>query len=144
MRYIALMDSGDYDWHWPKQAEEEYVQLFGEERLYGNENYEVSLWMGEWLVKNRDKFVTYGNGVSRWIDNPEPGKIYVYGQKKNYFGWINPTEEDGELYVRVEKIPDDMLWTVETSDDDESEWLMLYRQPKENGFLRRKFSWEKD
>lgn len=138
------MDGWYYDWRWPKQAEEEYVQLFGEERLHKNENYEVSLWMGEWLIKNRDKFNTYGNdGVSRWIDNPEPGKIYVYGQK-NYFGWIDHVEEDGELYVRVEEIPDDMLWTVETSDDDDSEWLRLYRQPKENGFLRRKWSWEKD
>jgi hypothetical protein len=98
--------------------------------------------MGEWLIKNRDKFVTYGE-ISRWVEDPEPNKVYAYKQS-NYFGWTNSVEEDGEIYVRVEEIPDDMLWNVETSDDDDSEWLVLYRQPKENGFLCRKFSWEKE
>jgi hypothetical protein len=56
---------------------------------------------------------------------------------------INDADEDEEVYVRVEEIPDNMLWTVETEDDG-SEWLVLYRRPKENGFLLRKFSWEKD
>jgi hypothetical protein len=142
MKHIALIDNDYYDRCWPKQAEKEYVQLFGKERLHRNENYEVSLWMGEWLIKNRDKFVTYGE-ISRWVEDPEPNKVYVYKQS-NYFGWTNPVEEDEDIYVRVEEIPDDMLWNVETSDDDESEWLVLYRQPKENGLLRRKLSWEKE
>ena len=135
MKYIALIDSIDMnDWHWPEQAEKEFVELFGEENLRANRDYTTSIWMGNWLMRNKDKFDSYDESYE--VENPDPSKAYVHNQR-NHFGWVDRTEESEMLYVRVESIPDNVLWIVSTN-YSEVEQLTLYDNPQENGFLRRK------
>jgi hypothetical protein len=119
---------------WPQRAEEEYIRQHGQEAFNNMDAGEAALWLGTWLHEHKGE-------IPAVTDYPEYdiklGDIYRYEGDALFF-WLekDPDGTGNTCKVRIEEIPDDAVWAIDSDSEYCVEFVNVYHKPDANGLLR--------